>query len=254
MRVRSPAAPCTMTRDADLGGPDELSPRARDAPGDREAARARPRRSRSPRATSPRPWNCASASGSRTPRSAATGAAGSAPRLEVSPNARWRWPLGARPALRPSARARLQRHHDRGRAPAHPVRDDVRLRVGHRPAQRQLPAGQGRGGPRRDPARAPLSLRRPGQDPRLPGPQGGVLPGRLRARPGGPRRPRPRPECADRGGPDAAGGLALSPLRERPVRRRAGAAGRRADGRAPPHAGAARELDAAAASSSPSAR
>ena len=101
--------------------------------------------------------------------------------------------LGARPALRPRARPRLQRHHDRRRAAAHPVRHHVRLRVGDRPAQRQLPAGRGRGGPRRDPARAALSLRRAGQDPRLPGPQGGVLPGRLRARPGDPRRPRPRP-------------------------------------------------------------
>ena len=55
--------------------------------------------------------------------------------------------------------------------------------MGDRPAQRQLPAGPKRRRPRRDPARAPLPLRRAGQDPRLSGPEGGVLPGRLRTRP-----------------------------------------------------------------------
>ena len=73
-----------------------------------------------------------------------------------------------------------------------PSRDDVRLRVGDGPAQRQLPAGAGGRGAGRDPARAPLPVRRARQDPRLPRAQGGVLPGRLRARPGGARRARPR--------------------------------------------------------------
>ena len=59
------------------------------------------------------------------------------------------------------------------------------------------------------------------QDRRLRGPEGGVLPRRLRARPGGARRARPRPRRADRGHPHAAGGLAVSPLRERRPRRRA---------------------------------
>ena len=54
----------------------------------------------------------------------------------------------------------------RGQAAAHPQRHRVRLRVGHGPAQRELPAGQGGGGARRDPARAPGPLRRQGQGPR----------------------------------------------------------------------------------------
>ena len=54
----------------------------------------------------------------------------------------------------------------------------------------------------------------------LPGSQGGVLPVRLRARSGGAGRARPRPCRADRGCPHAAGRVALSPLRERPLRRR----------------------------------
>ena len=59
------------------------------------------------------------------------------------------------------------------------------------------------------------------QDRRVSGPQGGVLPRGLRARPGGPRRAGPRSLEADRGHPDAAGGVAVPPLRERRARRRA---------------------------------
>ena len=89
--------------------------------------------------------------------------------------------MGARAALRPGARPRLQRHHDRRRAAAHPVRHHVRLRVGDRPAQRQLPVGRHRGRPRRDSARAPLPLWRAGQAAPVSRAEGGVLPGRLRA-------------------------------------------------------------------------
>ena len=92
------------------------------------------------------------------------------------------------------------------------------------------------------------------QDRRLRGPQGGVLPRRLRARPGGPRRARPRPRRADRGRPHAARGVALPPLRERRPRRRARAPARR---RRPSSCRARRSSApscAAAASSSPSAR
>ena len=50
-----------------------------------------------------------------------------------------------------------------------------------------------RGGARGDPARAAGALRRRGQAAPLPGPQGGVLPGRLRAGRGRARRAGPRP-------------------------------------------------------------
>ena len=51
-------------------------------------------------------------------------------------------PMGARPALRPRPRTRLQRHHDRCGPAADSELDDVRLRMGDGPAQRQLPAGR----------------------------------------------------------------------------------------------------------------
>ena len=54
----------------------------------------------------------------------------------------------------------------RGPAPRHPERDDLRLRVRARPAQRQLPAGAGGRRARRDPARAPRALRGTREDPR----------------------------------------------------------------------------------------
>ena len=126
----------------------------------------------------------------------------------------------------------------------------------------QLPAGRGGRRAGGDPARAPAPLRRARQAAPLRGPEGGVLPRRLRA-----RRRRCSAELGlDRGAPDrrrphAAGGLALPPLPQRPVRRRARAPrGRRA--RRGPAAGraAARRRPARAswpacrASSSPSTR
>ena len=53
----------------------------------------------------------------------------------------------------------------------------------------------------------------------LPGPEGGVLPRRLRARPGGPRRARARPREGARRRPAAAGDLRV-PRPQRPLRRR----------------------------------
>ena len=102
-----------------------------------------------------------------------------------------RWARGRRFDL--ALRPRLQRRHGRGAAAADPLLDDVRLRVGDGPAHRQLPPRADGRRARRDPAGAPGALRRDGQDRRVRGPQGGVLPRRLRARPGGAGRARPRP-------------------------------------------------------------
>ena len=150
-------------------------------------------------------------------------------------------PLGAAAQVRRGHGPRLQRRDGRGRAAAHPQRDRVRLRVGEGPAQRELPAGQGGGGARRHPARAAGPLRRQGQAARLPGPEGGVLPGRLRGRPGRARRAGPGRLAADRGRAHAARRVALPPLREPAVRARAGpAGGDRADRGAAAHGRAAR--------------
>ncbi len=100
-----------------------------------------------------------------------------------------------------------------------------------------------------------------GQDPGVRGSQGGVLPGGLRAGRGGARRARARSRAADRRRAHAAGGLALPPLRERPVRARARrpARGRRCARRAAGRAAARRRAARAScracrASSCPSAR
>ena len=86
----------------------------------------------------------------------------------------------------------------RGR-PADPVRDDVRLRVGERSSTSQLPPRPRRGRSRRDPAGAPApATARPRKLAPLSGAQGGVLPRRLRAGPGGARRAWPRRARADR--------------------------------------------------------
>ena len=66
-----------------------------------------------------------------------------------------------------------------------------------------------------------------GQGARVRGPEGGVLPGGLRARRRRARRARPRPRPPDRRRAHPAGGLAVPPLRERPVRAGARAAARR---------------------------
>ena len=126
---------------------------------------------------------------------------------------------GGRARLRHRARPRLQRRVGRRRAAARPELDDVRLRVGDGPAQRQLPSGARGGRARGDPARAPRPLRRARQDAR-------ATRGSRRSTTWPTSSPTRR--CCDelgarRGAPDrgrahAAGGLAVPPLRERPVR------------------------------------
>ena len=126
------------------------------------ALRAPRRRGRaSPRATSRRPSSCASASGSSTRSSAATAAGGWRPRRSASSTARRRWRAGpgaAGASTSPSATAPTTSPSPRGAA--HPLLDDVRLRVGDRAAHDQLPAGPGGRRARGDPARAPGPLRR----------------------------------------------------------------------------------------------
>ena len=208
-------------RDARLDRPDQQPPCARHAARHRRAARAGARGARHRARLRPDGAAVRALRPGARGRSGATGAAAWRPRP-------WGWPsvgragaLGAaqRP-LRPRARTRLQRRHRRRAAAAHPVVDDVRLRVGEGPAHRQLPPRAGGRGARGDPARAPRPLWRRRQAPALSGAQGGVLPRRLRARPGGARRAGPRSLPAAGRRAHAARGLALPPLRERRVRRR----------------------------------
>ncbi len=136
---------------------------------------------------------------------------------------------------------RLERRHGRREAARDPERDDVRLRVGDRPAHRQLPARAARRRARRDPARAARALRRDRpQAARVPGAQGGVLPRGPRAGPRRARRARARRRRAARRRAHAAGRLALPPLRAPAVRPAARAAARAGPGRrAAAHARAA---------------
>ncbi len=169
---------------------------------------------------------CATGSGSATPTSASTAARDLADKARGLVGALGRADaMGIWARLRSGDRPRLQRHHGRGGAVADPVLDDVRLRVGDGPAQRQLPARAGGRRSRRDPARAAGPVRRARQAASVRRPQGGVLPGRLRAR---------RRRCWPSSGLDPAQpivvvrtppvGVAVSPVRERPVRRSASSA------------------------------
>ena len=254
--------------DARLDRPDQQPARAGHAPGDRAAARRRARCARH------RPRLRADARAVRAPRASST-----PPSATIAASACWprpaglsrsaallRWARAARApagALRHRARSRLQRRLGGGRAAADTQLDDVRLRVGHRPAQRQLPSGARRGGARGDPARAPGRYGARGKISALRGPEGGVLPGRLRARrrrPGRARRwTRARPIVRRA---HAAGGVALPPLPQRPVRGRAasGCASAAADGTVrrrwccPASTPSARSCAAFPASSCPSTR
>ena len=135
--------------------------RARPAPGDRGAAGARRRGAGHRARLRADTGAAASASGSPT-RSIGRhrGARLAAKALGlVARSTRSRAGRGGR-RLRPRDRPRLQRHHGRGGAAAHPLLDDVRLRVGDRAAHRQLPPGPGGRRARGDPARAPGALRR----------------------------------------------------------------------------------------------
>ncbi|CAA9548850.1 MAG: protein of unknown function DUF354, partial [uncultured Thermoleophilia bacterium] len=149
--------------------------------------------------------------------------------------------LGAAPALRPGGRPRLQRPRPRGPRPGRARREHVRLRVRHLPAPDRLPPGPPGPRARGDPGRAAGRLRRPTAEARpVPRSEGGVLPGRLRARPGRAARARARPGQGPDRRPDAARRVALPPPLEpavpgprRAARTRPRRAGRRsaADGR-----------------------
>ena len=96
------------------------------------------------------------ARGDRAPPRRAAGGEGPRPGVAL---ARAR-ELGQGPPLRRRARPRLERRHGRREAARDPERDDVRLRVGDRPAHGQLPPRAARRRARRDPARAARALRR----------------------------------------------------------------------------------------------
>ena len=141
--------------------------------------------------------------------------------------------------------------HDRAAA-RDPERDHLRLRVRVAAASARLPrcdAGRRAGG---DPARAAGALRRAAAEARpVPGPEGGVLPRRLRARPRRARAVRARPGEDARRRAHAAGRLALPPALEPAL-----PAGARAPGpergrerdRDPAHRGAARRTSAGSGS------
>ena len=120
--------------------------------------------------------------------------------------------LGEGPRLRRRARARLPRADDHGAAARHPELDDVRLRVRDVPAPARLPRRDAGRRPRRDPARAARAVRRQAAEARpVPGPEGGVLPRRLHARPLAARGVRRRPGARARRPAPAARRVALPP-------------------------------------------
>ena len=131
--------------------------------------------------------------------------------------------LGAHPpALRPRRGARLERPADRRALAARPGRRPLRLRVGDVPAHDRLPARAAGDRARRDPAGATAPLRRRAAEAApLPGAQGGVLPPRLRARPGDPRAGRRRPGAHRRRAAHAADRGALPPRPQPGLRRSA---------------------------------
>src|SRR5581483_4275117 len=123
--------------------------------------------------------------------------------------------LGARSGVRPRARPWFARADVDGATAANPERDDLRLRVGVAPAPARLPRCDTRRRARMDPTRPTCTLRRrAAETPPVRWPEGGVLPRRLRARPGRARHVAER-SCADaRRPPAAARRLALPPALE----------------------------------------
>ena len=98
-----------------------------------------------------------------------------------------------------------------GSAVAHPLGADAGLRMGRPAAKDQLASRAPRNRSRRDTDRPPAARRgRQGQARSLSGPEGGLLPRRLRARPSGSGRARDRAELDPRRGPPAARELGLS--------------------------------------------
>ena len=160
--------------------------------------------------------------------------------------------LGARGRgrVRHRARPRLQRRHGRGRAAADPRARRCSTTSGRRSSTTSTAGWRAAVVvPDAIPPERLRPLRRARQAAPLRGAEGGVLPGRLRAR----RRRCSHELGLDRGAPDrrrahAARGLALPPLRERPVRARARAPARRAPtGRAAGRAAARRRAARGAA-------
>ena len=113
-------------------------------PGDRARCERAAPRCRSPRATSRRRWRCASASGIDARRRSAATAAGAlgAKALGLVGRSLALRALGARAALRPRARPRLQRRHGRrARCCAIPSATMFDYEWATRPAHGQLPPG-----------------------------------------------------------------------------------------------------------------
>ena len=199
-RPRAPTTPCRWERTsrrirsarsskhARLDRPDQQPPRARHAPADRGDAGGRARggghRARlRPDARAVRALRHRAHGDRPPPRRAARVQGGRARVAQRRAGA-----LGARAPLRRGDRARLERRERGGRAAAHSGGHGLRLRVRRAAAPRELPPlprGDGAGA---DPARAAGPLRREaGQAAPLRGPEGGVLPGGLRAGRGGAR-------------------------------------------------------------------
>src|SRR5205823_3153785 len=120
--------------------------------------------------------------------------------------------VGEGPQLRRRARARLARADADGAQARRPELDDVRLRVRDVAAPARLSRGDEGRGAGRDPGRAPAEVRRPRIEARaVRGPEGGVLPQRLRARPLPARPLRDRPGTRARRPAPAARRVALPP-------------------------------------------
>src|SRR5204863_2372989 len=123
--------------------------------------------------------------------------------------------LGTRAFVRRRARPRVARADDDGPPSRHPELDHVRLRVRVAPAPARLPRSDEGRRPRLDPSRAPRPLWRGAAEARpVSGPEGGVLPRRLRARPVRHRPVAGRPRAGAGRPAPTAGRLALPPALE----------------------------------------
>ena len=149
------------------------------------------------------------------PRHGGAGAAGKARALAGRLTALRRFAKGRRFDRRP--RPRLARAHADRPQPRDPERDGARLRVRLAPAPPRAPRRDSRRLSRRGPGGAARALRSKAAEARhLPRDQGGVLPRRLRARPGSSGGHRPGPRARDRA--HAAGRVGLPPARQPALR------------------------------------
>src|SRR5204862_7480280 len=114
--------------------------------------------------------------------------------------------------FRSRARARLARADDDGASARHLELDHIRLRVGLAPASARVSCGDEGGRARVDPRRPSRAVwRDPAEAAPVSRAEGGVLPRRLRARSGHPRRIRDRSAASARGLEAAPGRLARPP-------------------------------------------